>query len=177
MVVGAAPVRDNDPVVSPVVSQNISEKMCVFVGICSVDLIVTGHDRFCAAFFHGNLKSGQIDFTKSTLIYHRVHCHSAKLLAVYGKVLRAGIDAPALDSAYISRRHLACKIRIFGEILKVSSTERTSLYIESRTEHYMHALYTCLFAERFSDLLAQFGIPAVGYRCRSRETSRGKRRV
>ena len=113
MIIGSAPVRDDDPVKSPLLSQDIPEQVGIFIGIDPVDLVITGHDRFGAALFHSDLEPGQIDLTERALVHDRVHGHPPKLLAVHREMLRAGVYSLALDPPNISCRHLSGKAGIF----------------------------------------------------------------
>ena len=121
MAVGAAPVCDDDPVESPFVTQDVFEQMRIFIGICTVYLIVTRHDCFCAAFFYGNFEPGEVNFPEGTLIQNGIHCHTPKFLAVHCKMFGTCIDTALLDSADIGCGHLSCKIGVFRKIFEVPS--------------------------------------------------------
>ena len=92
-------------------------------------------------------------------------------------MLRTRINAPALDPPHISGGHLACKVRILREILKVSAAQRASLDVQARSKQDMDALHPCLLAERAPDLFTKLRIPAVGNGRSRRETCCRKRRI
>ena len=84
--------------------------MFILVGIASIYLVIAGHQRFGFPLFHDNLECSQVNLPQGALIHHRIHGHTAQLLAVDRKMLRAGINAFFLDSPYVSRRHLSRQI-------------------------------------------------------------------
>ena len=70
-------------------------------------------------------------------------------------MLDAGIDALALDAAYIRRRHLSGQIRILGKILEIPSAQRASLDVHARTQKNIHAKRLRFLAQRFSYLFSE----------------------
>ena len=177
MVVGATPVRDHDPVVSPFVSEDIFQKMCVLIRVGAVHLVVACHQRFRTAFFYGDLKTGQINLSQRSLVNHRIHRHAPQFLAVHRKMLRTGISPLALNAPDISGSHLSRQIRIFGKILKVSSAQRASLDIKPRPQDHMDSLHCCFLSQGSPDLFSKIRGPAVRHGRRSGETSRRQRGV
>ena len=92
-------------------------------------------------------------------------------------MLDAGAHSLTLNSADIGRCHLAGKMRILREILKITSAERTSLHVHTRTEKDMDILRHCLLTESLTYFLTECNVPAVRYRRGSRETGRFQRLV
>ena len=129
MVIGTTPICDNYAVKPPFFSEDIPEQMLIFIGINAVHLVIAGHHCFRPAFFYGDLKTGQIDFPESPLIQNRIHCHSAKLLAVYRKMLGAGADTLTLYSLNVRRCHLPRQVGVFRKIFKIPAAKRTSFDI------------------------------------------------
>ena len=123
-VVVCAPVRNYKTVKSPVIPQDLLQKVGVFIGVDPVDHVVGRHDGFRMPFFYGNFKVGQVDFTKRALIHYRVGCHPAQLNIISCKMLWACRNPVCLDTADIAGSHLPREIRILGKILKITPTER-----------------------------------------------------
>ena len=113
MVVGAAPVCDDNAPVSPLAPQDILQQMPVLVGIRTVDLVIGGHDAAGIALPQHDLKPGQINFPQGTFVYDRIRYHAQCFLIVDGKMLGAGRNAFGLYAPDITCRHFARKIRIF----------------------------------------------------------------
>ena len=113
---------------------------------------------------HGDFKVGEVDFAERAFVHDRVGGHASQLRVVGGKVLRAGGNAVCLNAADIARRHLAGKVRILGEILKVAAAERTAFDIQTRAEQNAHILRSGLCAEMLAELLAKRRIPGVRHR-------------
>ena len=170
MVVRSAPVCDHRAFEAPLVTENVLQQMLVFVGVNTVYLVVAAHNGFRAALFDGNLKTGEVDLTESSLIYHCVHCHTAKLLAVYSEMFCTGCCSCALHTADKSSCHFSGKIRILGKIFKVTSTERISLNVQSRSKKNVYVFFHGFFTKGNAYPLLQFFIPAVCHSCRCRKT-------
>ena len=170
MVVGSTPVCDHRAIEAPLIAKDVFEQMLVFVGVDTVYFVVAAHNRFRAALFDGNLKTGEVDLTESSLIYHCVHCHTAKLLAVYSEMFCAGCCSCALHTADKSSCHFSGKIRILGKIFKVTSTERISLNVQSRSKKNVYVFFHGFFSKGNAYPLLQFFIPAVCHGCRCRKT-------
>ena len=170
MVVRSTPVSDNRAFEAPLVTENVFQQMLVFVGVNTVYLVVAAHNRFRATLFDGNLKTGEVDLTESSLIYHCVHCHTAKLLAVYSEMFCAGCCSCALHTADKSSCHFSGKIGIFGKILEVTSTERISLNVQSRSKKNVYVFFHGFFTKGNAYPLLQLFIPAVCHSCRCRKT-------
>ena len=171
MIVTSAPVRHNKSVKSPLIYKNFLQHMAVFICINSIYFIIRRHDGLRLAFFDRNLESGCINLTERSFVYDRIICHTAQLLAVCCEMLWTSCNSFALDSTDICRRHLSCMIRIFRKVLKISSTQRASLDIQSRSEDHIDSHCHCLFCKCFSNLFSKCFIPAVCHSCCCRKTS------
>ena len=78
-----------------------------------------------------------------------------------------------LNTSYISRSHLTCKQRIFGEILEVSAATRVALDVHAGSEKNVDMLVDCFLTEHLAHFLTQLVVPAVSHRSGGRETSCG----
>ena len=148
--------------------------MFIFICINSIDFIISGHDRFCFSFFDCDFKSCRIDFAEGSFIYYGIIRHTAKFLAVCCKMFRTCSDSFALDATDISGCHFSCMIRILGKIFEVSSTQRASLDIQTRSEDYIHAHGHCFLCQCLANFFSQLLIPAVCDSCSCRKTGRRK---
>ena len=173
VVVRAAPVRDHGAIEAPLAAQDVTQQVAVLVGIGAVDQVVGAHDRLGVGLAHHDLEGSEVVLAQSALVDHRVGCLAARLLAVGGKVLGAGRDALGLNAAHIGGGHLARKIGVLGEVLKVAPAERRALHAEAGPQKRAYALRCGLLAQRLADPLAQRLIPGVGNRDRCREASGG----
>ncbi|MPM81824.1 hypothetical protein SDC9_128881 [bioreactor metagenome] len=135
--------------------------MRVFVGVCSIYTVVGAHNRLWLSLAYRISKSFQIDFAQGPFIHDLVHDHSPCLLAVNGKVFRAGGDALRLDAADHRRRKLARKQRILRKILKVPPAERVPLDVQPWPQQDAHVLRCGFLSQAFADTLQQRLIPAV----------------
>ena len=163
MVVGAAPVGDHGPVIAPLAVQDILQQVMVLVGVGAVDPVVGGHDALGPALFHGDLKAGEVQLPQGALVQHAVAGHAAQLLIVGGKVLGAGRNAHRLDAAHIACCQLAGQVRVLREILEIAAAQRAALGVQAGAQDHIDAVGSGLLAQRFADLLAQGGVPAVGH--------------
>ena len=163
MVVGAAPVGDNSTLVTPVVHQNILQKVLALVGVNAVDLVVSAHNGLGLTFLYGNLKAGEVDLTEGALVHHAVVCHAAQLLAVGREMLGAGGDAVLLHTAHEGGGHLAAQVGVFGEILEVTAAQRAALDVQAGAQQHVHIQAGSFFTHQTAHLLAQLRIPAVGH--------------
>ena len=163
MVVGAAPVGDHGPVIAPLAVQDILQQVMVLVGVGAVDPVVGGHDAPGPALFHGDLKAGEVQLPQGALVQHAVAGHAAQLLIVGGKVLGAGRNAHRLDAAHIACCQLAGQVRVLREILEIAAAQRAALGVQAGAQDHIDAVGSGLLAQRFADLLAQGGVPAVGH--------------
>ncbi len=166
MVIGGAPVGNREPVKSPVIPQDFLQQMFIFIGIHAVDPVIGGHDRSRSRFLYRDLKAGQIDFPQCPFIHHGVACHTAQLLGICGKMLRARAHAFGLDPADVACRHFPGQIGILAEIFKVPAAQRASLDIHSRPQQYADILGGSFHAQMLPDLFPKPRIPAVGDRSR-----------
>ena len=170
VIIRSAPVGDHKSVVIPVTAKDFLKQMHTLVGILAVDLVVGSHDRAWFRLINCHFKSGQIDLAQGALINDRVHRHAALLLGVDRKVLDTGIYSLALDALHVGSGHPARQIRVFREILEVSSAQRTSLDVHTGAEQNIDAHRLGLFAQRDADLCSEVLIPAARHCCGCRET-------
>ena len=163
MVVVSAPVGNHKAVKAPLLPQNLGQQVGIFIGVGAVHLIVAGHDCLCLALSDRDFKGGEVDFPQGTLVHHGVHAHPAQLLGVDGEMLGAGGDAIALNAPDVGGGHLAGQIRVFREILKVTSAQGRALHVEARAQNHVHIVCRRFFAQGTAQLLAQRSIPRVGH--------------
>ena len=139
--------------------------MLILICICPIYKIIAGHNAFRISLFYRNLKACQIYFTQSPLINDTVRCHSSCFLIIYRKMLRTCCYSILLYPTDICGCHFSCQIRIFREIFKISSAERISFHVKSRSKQNIYSKSRCFFSKRFSYFLTECLIPAVCYCC------------
>ena len=171
VVVRATPVRHHGAVEAPLAAQDVTQQVAVLIGVSAVDQVVGAHDRLGVGLSHHNLEGREVVLAQGALVDHRVGRLAARLLTVGSKVLGAGGNALGLDAAHVGRGHLACKVGILGEVLKVTPAERRTLHAQARPQKRAHALGRGLLAQRLANLLAQRLVPGVGNRDRRGEAS------
>ena len=146
------PVSYNKPFVSPLVPQDICQKIFIFRAESSVQGIVCTHHSPHLCLLNDFFKCRKIDFMKRSLIHLCVYAHPLGLLVIAGKMLDTGSNSLCLKTFHICRCKFSGKIRILAEVFKVSSAERASLHIDSGTEQHSH-IFRLAFS---SQALAQF---------------------
>ena len=176
-VIAARPVGDGDAVVPPFAAEDVLHQVHILVGVGAVELVVRGHDGLRLALIDGDLKPGQVNFAQRALVDDGIDDHAALLLVIAREVLDAGRDPLLLNTAHIGRRHFAGEVRIFREILEVTSAQRVALDIHAGAEQDVDVHRRGFLAEIFAQLFAELGIPAVGHRRRSRVAGRRDARV
>jgi hypothetical protein len=133
-IVIAAPIGDHNPCKTPFFSQNVLQKVRIFIAIGPVDEVVGAHDGARFALFNRNLESGQIDFPERPFIDDRIGGKTPGLLIIAGKMLYAGGDTVGLDALEYNWPQFAREIRIFREIFKVPPTAGIPLHVDARAE-------------------------------------------
>ena len=162
VVVGAAPVGDHRPVEAPLTAKDVGEKPDAFVGVGAVDEVVRAHDALGATLAHHDLERREVELAQGALVEDGVRRLPPRLLAVRGKVLRAGGDAGRLDAAHVGRSHLAGEVGVLGEVLEVAAAEGTPLDAEPGSQHHVHPLGQTLLAQGAAKGLSHARVPAVG---------------
>ena len=118
-----APVGNYKVFVAEVLTQNVGKKPFILGAVIAVKSVVCVHYRPGLCLSDGNLKRTKIDFTKRSLINNGVDGHTAGFLIVGGIVLKRGAYSLGLNAVDKRGSHLAGKLWILGEILKVSAAE------------------------------------------------------
>ena len=104
----------------------------------TVDFIVAGHDCQRSAFPNRNFKALQIDFPQCPLTDTGIVSVTACLLIVAGKMFGTRRPSSALNATDCSGGDLACKIRIFGIVFKISAAEGISVDIHTWCQQHMY---------------------------------------
>ena len=128
------PVSHDNTLKSPLFSQNGCTQI---IAICSPEPIYTSissHYRTCTTLFYRNLKTFQINLTQSSLRDHRVRSTSSNLLIITTEMLYRTSDSRLRHSLHLSCTNPACKNRILRNILKITSVQRISVNIHTRSK-------------------------------------------
>ncbi len=98
---------------------------------------------------------------------HQRYCQMPFFLfpIVYCEMLRTCRYSILLYTTDICGCHFSCQIRIFREIFKISSAERISFHVKSRSKQNIYSKSRCFFSQCFSYLLTECLVPAVCYSC------------
>ena len=160
-IVISAPVGDDYPGETPLATENFTQQVHVFVGVHTVELVVTAHDGFWVRFGNGDFKCRQVDFTQGALVHDGVGHHAHVFLVVACKVLQAARHACGLHARYVCACHFACKVRIFGKVLEVTSAFRIALDVGAGGKQNVDVKADCFLAERLAHLVHKFRIPTV----------------
>lgn len=108
-VVGTAPVGYDDSVEPPAVAQDSVEQPVVMAAVLMPYPVVGAHDGPRSAVGDPAAESGQIDFEQGAVGERHIDIAAPFLLIVEGKMLQAGSNAVALDSADIRDGELSGK--------------------------------------------------------------------
>ena len=91
------------------------------------------------------------------------------LLIVECIMLHAHCNAVLLDFLYVRNNHLGCEERILSHILEVTTIERSTINVHSRSEKYVLFTEACLFSYNFSVKSRHILIPCSCKSCQCRE--------
>ena len=106
----------------------------------------------------------------------RIVCCACKFLIVACKVLWTSRSAEGLNTFYAGRSHFSAQIRVFREILKVSSAQRISVDIHTRSKQYITALFFHFSGKDCVHFFNKFGVECARKKCadRKQRTARSK---
>ena len=167
-----SPVRDDDAVKAPLVPKDGGQEVVILLGIFSVHLVVGTHHRPGVSFLHRNLEILQVDLPEGPAADQGVILRPVGFLVIRRIVLDGSAGTVALDTAHVSRRHLPGEERILGEIFEISSVQRITMYVHSRSQQHVHAILQHFIAQDGSRPLHQVHIPGTGQERSHRETGR-----
>ena len=109
-------------------------------------------------FFDRALESGKINLVKRTFVDYRFRCHSARFLIVEREMFATRSTLLRLHSFDKGCGKLSCQIRVFAEILKISSAKRASFYVHPRPQNNRYTFFSALFSNRFPDFPEKFSV-------------------
>src|SRR5699024_10390957 len=125
-------------------------------------------------FSYRNLEALKINFPQSPFIYICVHAVPVLLLVIAAEMLdRHKAALPCLNPSAHGRRHLSGEQRILGEIFKVPSTQRISVYVHTWSKPIGDPVGFHFFSDCFSHPFDQFRIPCLR-QCSSHRKRGGK---
>ena len=128
-----SPVRHQNPFKSPLLTQHINVKPSVLGGMYSVERIITIHHRSYPGFLYRFTKSWEINFLQSTFVYVRACMMPAPFLVISGKMFHRSHHSLFLNAQYIFFSNFTRQIRVFTEILVITSAQGRTVDIDTRT--------------------------------------------
>ncbi len=159
-VVESVPIADDDALKAPFFSQYIGEKSLVVRQIHAVELVVRTHHRVGLS-LDGFFKCRQIYLSQSSFVDDRIYRHTSHFLIVCAVMFERRAYVVRLYAFYIVAAEFACKIGVFRHILKVTSAQRASFNIRSRSQYRAYVLIKTLFAQHIAHLRRHFHAPTA----------------
>ena len=84
------PIRHDNPVISPLITQNFGQEPMVFGRIGPIDFVIGRHDPPCPRLFHGILEWAQVHFTQRPFVDFRTHRGAFNFAFVAGEMFDGG---------------------------------------------------------------------------------------
>ena len=112
--------------------------------------IIRTHDGPCVTFLNSCLKSRQIDFVQSTVIYYHICSVAIHFLVIQRIMLHTGSHSILLYSLYIRNNHTPSQIRIFAHIFKITPIQRCTIDIHTRSQQNGFITIASFFSDTFS---------------------------
>jgi len=128
------PVSHHNTIKSPFLTKNSRTQIITSSRPEPVHASISRHHRTRTALFYRNLKTFQINLTQSSLRDHRVRSTSSNLLIITTEMLYRTSDSRLRHSLHLSCTNPACKNRILRNILKITSVQRISVNIHTRSK-------------------------------------------
>ena len=169
----SSPVRHHKSVKSPLAFQDIVDQIAVVAAVSASEKVIAGHDAPCASFLHSHFKGRKIDLAESSLADLDVGLVAVTFLIVEGIMLHTGSDTVVLQTVDIRDSHLSSQERILSHIFEITSSERTSVHIDSRAEDHILLPEKSLLSESVSILLRNIPVPGRCQAGKSRECDAG----
>ena len=128
-----SPIRNNHSIKLPFILQYIIQQVLIMATMLPFVLVIGSHNSPCSSFCYRSLKSRQIDFMKSPIIYHYINIPSLYFLIIQSKMFHTSSDTIFLYFLYIWHYHSRCQKWIFTHVFKITSIQGSSIHINSRT--------------------------------------------
>jgi len=157
--VGAEPVRDDEPIEAPVITQNVTQQLDVVGCICAVEFVVATHHAPGASVEHRCLERPQVKLTQGGVVNLRIHRHAFDLGVVSGEVLHGDRHVVRLHSTHDGCRELRRQFGVFAEALEGSPTDGCAMQVHRRGKHDVHRFASCFAAEQHAEFLGEIAIP------------------
>ena len=156
------PVRHNQAVKAPFVTQNVGDEPFVLRGPCAVDLVIRSHYRFGVCFLNGSLKRREINFTQGAFIHNAVAVAPVVIGVVGGEVFDRCDYAIVLNPLDIFDHGSRGQVGIFAGILKISPAVWDAVDIHTRAQQNSIAVGDAFLGNRFPVVIGQIGIEGGG---------------
>ena len=116
----ASPIRDHEAFESPILLENILQRVGIFTTEVSIDPVVGTHHGTGIGDGDGNVKGEQIGLLHRALRDDRIHKETSRLLVVHHVVLDVADDMLLLLALHQVADDRAGEERIFARVLEVA---------------------------------------------------------
>ena len=135
-----------------------------------VHKVVAAHHRSDTRIYC-SLECREVDLVHRALIRIRAHVVAVEFLVIEGEMLHCRHNSLRLHTLDILDGCPGCKKRILTHILKVSAAERAAVYVDARTEEYVHSPCAGIITESHTHFIGHVLVP----RSSSRHSASEKR--
>jgi len=157
--IGSVPVRHEDAVETPLLTQQADRQRAVLGHVHAVERIVARHDGADLRPGHRLAKGGKVDFMERPLVDVRRNVVAVPLLVVADEVFDAGHDPFGLHPLDIGRRRLGRQIGIFAVVFEIAAAQRRTIDVHPRPEQDMHAARPAVLSQSAAVVAHQRAIP------------------
>ena len=133
-IVTATPIADDHTVEAPVLFQYLVEQDAIMTIVLVPIEVIGTHDGPCPTLCHRCLEGRQVDLVESTVAHDDIHLMAILLIVVQGIVLHTGGHALRLEALHIGHHHTGGEQGVLTHIFEVTSAERRTIDIDTRTE-------------------------------------------
>ena len=85
-VIDCAPVRDDEAIELPLVTEDIFQQITVFASVNPVNFVVRGHNHPGFRLFYRKFKGAEVNLVEGTKIHDRIVDHAIALLRIAGEM-------------------------------------------------------------------------------------------
>ena len=124
--------------------------------------VVAVHHGSDMCLLHGLSECGEVDFMERALIDIGTCMVAAPFLIVCSEMLHRGNHPLMLHANDVIGSYLGCEVRVFAEILEISSTERCPIDVHARTEKKRDSSRLGVLSEPVTELVGKFAVPCRG---------------
>ena len=169
-IMSSTPVAHHDTVESPFAFQDIVQQIFIVTAMLVLVQIIRSHDAPGMSFLNSRLKGRKINLVKRTVVDYNIRCMTIYFVVVQCKMFYASSYSIALDPTYIRYHHLTRQIRIFAHILEVTSVQRRTIDVHTRSQQDRLITIAGLFTDAFAIKQRHIRIPRCCQTSQGRES-------